>query len=805
MSELNIKVRKSQDNGSTFRATPDTLYMGGVGSAKVDTLHFEVPEEWAGCAITLHVKRLSGALPDPQMLDENNCVVVDRRWTQEKQGSWMLLAVDENGYIAMTKPGQYTCYETIDTNSTTETITPSVYEQFVAAVEKWGQTAVDAAAKAKGSEENAADSASASAGSAAAAARSKSAAEWRATKAADSASAADRAKTDAQTAAQQSEASAKKAGKALSDTITAKEDALKAIGDKQTTATQAVDTARDKALQQVKASTEAAQTAATQAVDTARDKALQQVKASTEAAQTAATQAVDTVRDKALQQVKASTEAAQTAATQAVDTVRDKALQQMEASKAAAQTAASEAAASAGNADQSAQEAADSLQELKDGIAAGNFKGEPGNDGKSPVVTVTDIENGHRISITDKDGTKTIDVLNGKDGKDGTQIDDTTVTDSAPWSSKHIVDVLCPPLEETGNPVVCYPVSSYPLSVKASWEPTQEGSGDPSPDNVRPIKGRDSVTVERCGENLIKYPYSSSSVSRNGLVITSQQDGSITVNGTATADTWCAIGLNIEKRLPMNTPITLSGCPAGGSTKSYYIGLYLGGKWHADTGNGNTDIKFTTREIASRVEVSIIKGTVCNNLTFYPKIEVRTTITSYSKYHGQTAALTLPRTIYGGTVDAVTGNGNENTKIITLDGNELKFTKRGIYINLMDHSAPGISKNGIICCSHFDKGLFGANTNYEFCFMLESDMTSLFASVDDLNAYLAAQYAAGTPVQVAYKLAEPVPFAATGAQPIPALSGVNTVITDADSATATGRADPIKRITDLEDAVASMT
>ena len=100
MSELNIKVRKSQDNGSTFRATPDTLYMGGVGSAKVDTLHFEVPEEWASCAITLHVQRLSGALPDPQMLDENNCVVVDRRWTQEKQGSWMLLAVDENGYIA---------------------------------------------------------------------------------------------------------------------------------------------------------------------------------------------------------------------------------------------------------------------------------------------------------------------------------------------------------------------------------------------------------------------------------------------------------------------------------------------------------------------------------------------------------------------------------------------------------------------------------------------------------------------------------------------------------------------------------
>ena len=197
MSELNIKVRKSQDNGSTFRATPDTLYMGGVGSAKVDTLHFEVPEEWAGCAITLHVQRLSGALPDPQMLDENNCVVVDRRWTQEKQGSWMLLAVDENGYIAMTKPGQYTCYETIDTNSTTETITPSVYEPFVALVKKWGQAAVDAARAAKESEERAAGSASASAGSAAAAARSESAAAGSATEAAGSASAAATSESNA--------------------------------------------------------------------------------------------------------------------------------------------------------------------------------------------------------------------------------------------------------------------------------------------------------------------------------------------------------------------------------------------------------------------------------------------------------------------------------------------------------------------------------------------------------------------------------------------------------------------------------
>lgn len=68
-----------------------------------------------------------------------------------------------------------------------------------------------------------------------------------------------------------------------------------------------------------------------------------------------------------------------------------------------------------------------------------------------------------------------------------------------PWTSKQIVDTLCPPISETGNPVQCYPVKGYPLSVTASWEPTQEGSGDPSPDNIRPITGRDSVTITHNG------------------------------------------------------------------------------------------------------------------------------------------------------------------------------------------------------------------------------------------------------------------------------------------------------------------
>lgn len=57
-----------------------------------------------------------------------------------------------------------------------------------------------------------------------------------------------------------------------------------------------------------------------------------------------------------------------------------------EQAKTDAQTAASEAATSAGNADQSAQEAAGSLQELKDGIASGDFKGEKGDKGDTGPI-----------------------------------------------------------------------------------------------------------------------------------------------------------------------------------------------------------------------------------------------------------------------------------------------------------------------------------------------------------------------------------------------------------------------------------
>lgn len=52
-----------------------------------------------------------------------------------------------------------------------------------------------------------------------------------------------------------------------------------------------------------------------------------------------------------------------------------------------------------------------------DGYTGGS--GEAGKDGVSPTVSITPITGGHRVSVTDKNGTKTFDVMNGSDGATG--------------------------------------------------------------------------------------------------------------------------------------------------------------------------------------------------------------------------------------------------------------------------------------------------------------------------------------------------------------------------------------------------
>lgn len=381
------------------------------------------------------------------------------------------------------------------------------------------------------------------------------------------------------------------------------------------------------------------------------------------------------------------------------------------------------------------------------------------------------------------------------------QVESITPDDSSvgekPWSSKNIVDMLCPPLEESGNPVVRYPVAGYPLGVKAKWEPTQEGTGTPSPENIRPIKGRSGVKVERCGENLLAIkPFNK--YTKGGITYEYVPDGGIHISGTATTNidgpTFPFWHLPPGKYYVLDTG---EGIAASIVVQRNGKNLWL---------NAKGIFEIFTGDVTKYWYVTVKSGATLDK-TIYPYIVPGTTApTTYKPYIGQTNTLALPETVYGGEVDAVRGEGAETWKLLTLDGTEEWMyesdTNFAAY-NVISNLSTGTTGK----CSHHTY-LFSYSGYCIFCVgksvKTGKALAKKYTGIDEWKSYLAAQYAAGTPVQVCYKLAEPVPFTATGAQPLPALSGTNTVLTDADSATVTGRADPIKRIEDLEAAVASI-
>lgn len=418
--------------------------------------------------------------------------------------------------------------------------------------------------------------------------------------------------------------------------------------------------------------------------------------------------------------------------------------------------------------------------------------------------------------------------------------DDSTIGENT-WSSKNIVDMLCPPLEESGNPVVCYPVAGYPLGVKASWEPVQEGSGNPSPENIRPIKGRDSVKVERCGKNLLPFGerieniYRQQIMTSDDLLLLSKAYAGQKVTLTFSVETQNIVFNDVvEDQLQKRIGFECNGTLADG-TETYSLQCWLDNRDGELSKNGRKtktvtitmpelaagDIKFYAQNIKSGSFVAYGFGIYAGT----------TDPTTYTPYIGQTNTLTLPETVYGGEVDAVTGEGQKVWKSVALDGTE-NWNTWGVNKNntnvtgfftydINDYSNDGSNTDKILCStmSNEEKNIwggknigvglagYGSSKYLIYCITTNTlpDTTDDKKAMASFKTFLANLYAAGTPVQVAYKLATPTPFTATGAQPIPALAGANTILTDADVVEVTGRADPIKRITDLEDAVASQT
>ena len=145
-----------------------------------------------------------------------------------------------------------------------------------------------------------------------------------------------------------------------------------------------------------------------------------------------------------------------------------------------------------------------------------------------------------------------------------------------------------------------------------------------------------AVSVKKYGKNLIPYPYMEMTKTVNGITFTDNGDGSITVNGTATANAIYFVRTNtnftVEKGI-----YTLSGCPTGGNKSSYSLGIdvYNDKTWlknFFDYGEG-VFVDLTSSVFTGLpVYIRVVTGTTVNNLVFKPMLELGNAATDYEPY-----------------------------------------------------------------------------------------------------------------------------------------------------------------------------
>lgn len=319
--------------------------------------------------------------------------------------------------------------------------------------------------------------------------------------------------------------------------------------------------------------------------------------------------------------------------------------------------------------------------------------------------------------------------------------------------------------QASGTPVsIAYAGTNRIASITAYGENAQGGTTEAPV----ALTGVDSVHV--CGRNLLPLPYSQVSETKNGLNIAVNADGTITVSGTATAETY----LNL-KPIPASL-YRLMGLT--GIVPAYDFPV---------TKNGFTffDLTIQPHVEFALVYIVITKGSVVNR-TYRPYIIKSAEPLPYETYQGSVTPLPIPRPLrrVGDVKDkCVTRQDYEsaeklvvtyNVGFVELDGTEdVVFDTYG---NTQKRIRFDLDRNAIaryaLKFSHGNPGdtptvtggisaSFNRDVLNRLQIICSPDTWTALGVTDTATAktWLAAQKAAGTPIQVAYQLATPETYA----------------------------------------------
>lgn len=311
------------------------------------------------------------------------------------------------------------------------------------------------------------------------------------------------------------------------------------------------------------------------------------------------------------------------------------------------------------------------------------------------------------------------------------------------------------------------------LGLVSTIAAVQSGTGDPSPDNVRPISGWDAVNITRTGRNLVSHLDYVTTQGHTGTVIT---EDAIDVTAPKTYDYG-----NIPVQLKAGVTYTLvidwevygrDAASAEVTTIGYRLHPIAVSTAHMPVkANGTTRIVKTyecTEDAIGAVIVnpnfnSALPAQSRSRIMLLEGVYTADTAPAFEPGAKQTLTATLPETVYGGSLDWTTGVLTVTHHQYTLTGDEgwksNGSTNQGqFFASKLLTGCEGINAYTATISSHYRTANAYAGKADKSMQVSGATVWLVdvgFTSADALKGYLAAQAAAGTPVTLVYQLATP--------------------------------------------------
>lgn len=241
-----------------------------------------------------------------------------------------------------------------------------------------------------------------------------------------------------------------------------------------------------------------------------------------------------------------------------------------------------------------------------------------------------DIETAEEWDSTHWDSVKLTDIM----GTGSASIDDTVVASDKTWSSEHIAAFL--PEDSASGAIASFPDGANKIpcpSVLCTITPVQSGSGDPSPSNVRPITGHTELNLVHTGANIWDEEWELG-------IINSTTGEDEPNNSYIRSKGYTRVEANTSVYCVTSAPLRLV--------------FYDKDKEFVGIANGNNTVVTmpnNTKYLRFYVNNSQYGTTYKNDISInYPSTD-----TSYHAYTGTTTTTALGTTVYGGTLDVVSG------------------------------------------------------------------------------------------------------------------------------------------------------